>query len=544
MTASSGIGTLAIPASHVLGRKLDSIPFSGYHLLVIVVLGLVALIDGYDGSMTGSLLVLAKQPLHITPGEIRVLAVAGAVTACIGGFVAAAFSDHWSRRTVMLLGVASINFFTLLIPLVQNAEQLIIVRLLTGLAGGFAASAAFPIAAELMPAQHRRTYGAIYEMMLASSFTLVLLVGFLLAGTPNGFRLMALPALLGLFVVPVLVYLLIPESPRWYLLRGNPQAAVEAVNRIIGRCGNRVAPLTVTALGEKLALAREELPSFAALFRPGQLRWTVVGILSLVCAQVSFFTISVLLPKALVDQGAAVGSSLGLSLVAFLASIPGKGFTGFLMEIIGRRWTITYCLAGSRERLVRAQAACCCAISRTTRRFSVTSLLHGTTALWSESASSFCCTCARRQAGVGEHSVQTTESGGPCCYDAGKEFKGRERHILTDTTGLLVGAEVHPADVQDRDGAVLVIEAIHLFADAPTSGKSRATCYAILVSVPSKSSRARRTPSASNPSPRWVVERPGHGSIATAVLPKTLKLLSPAPKPGRSSPRFSSSRGE
>ena len=347
MAATSTIGMTAIPASHVLGGKLDSIPFSAYHIGVILVLGLVALVDGYDGSMTGTLLVLAKQPLHITPGEIRLLAVAAALAACVGGFVAAVFSDHWSRRTVLLLGVASINFFTLLIPLVQSGEQLIIIRLLTGLAGGFAASAAFPIAAELMPAQHRRTYGAIYEMMLASSFTLVLLVGFLLAGNPNGFRLMALPALLGLFAAPVLVYLLIPESPRWYLRRGNPEEAVAVVNRIIRRGGNRVAPLTVTALGEKLALAGEQLPPFAALFRPGQLRWTVVGILSLVCAQVSFFTISVLLPKALIDQGAAVASSLGLSLLAFLASIPGKGFTGFLMEVIGRRWTITYCLVGS-----------------------------------------------------------------------------------------------------------------------------------------------------------------------------------------------------
>ena len=48
-------------------------------------------------------------------------------------------------------------------------------------------------------------------------FTLVPLVGFVVAGNPNGFRLLALPAVLGLFVVPVLVYLLIPESPRWYL---------------------------------------------------------------------------------------------------------------------------------------------------------------------------------------------------------------------------------------------------------------------------------------------------------------------------------------
>jgi MFS family permease len=128
MTATSGIGMKAIPASHVLGRKLDSIPFSPFHLTVIFVLGFVALVDGYDGSMTGTLLVLAKQPLHITPGQIRLLAVASSLAACIGGFVAASISDHWSRRTVMLIGVAAINFFTLLISLAQSDEQLIVIR--------------------------------------------------------------------------------------------------------------------------------------------------------------------------------------------------------------------------------------------------------------------------------------------------------------------------------------------------------------------------------------------------------------------------------
>ena len=347
MSESPRAPATRFPASYVLGSKLDSISFSPFHLSVIVVLGLVALIDGYDGSMTGTLLVLAKGPLNIAPGEIRFLAVASSLAACIGGFIAAMISDHWSRRTVMLLGVAGINFFTLLIPLAQSGEHLIAIRLLTGLAIGFAASAPFPIAAELMPAQHRRTYGAIYEMMLASSFTLVPLVGFLVAGSSNGFRLLALPAVFGLFVVPLMVYLAIPESPRWYLRQGDPEAAVAVVNRIISRSGNRVPPLTVRELGENLAVSREPLPPLRALFRRGQLCWTVVGIASLVCAQVSYFTISVLLPKALVDQGAAVTLSFGLSSLVFLASIPGKGFTGFLMEIIGRRWTITYCLAGS-----------------------------------------------------------------------------------------------------------------------------------------------------------------------------------------------------
>src|SRR4030088_3488991 len=41
----------------------------------------------------------------------------------------------------------------------------------------------------------------------------------------------------------------------------------------------------------------------------------------------------------------------------------------------------------------------------------------------------------------------------PSGYDAGKKIKGRKRHILVDTLGLLLNFVVHPADIQDRDGA-------------------------------------------------------------------------------------------
>lgn len=55
-------------------------------------------------------------------------------------------------------------------------------------------------------------------------------------------------------------------------------------------------------------------------------------------------------------------------------------------------------------------------------------------------------------------SVKTTETKGERGYDAGKGVKGRKRHILVDTMGLLLIAVVHVASIQDRDGAKIVLE--------------------------------------------------------------------------------------
>lgn len=58
---------------------------------------------------------------------------------------------------------------------------------------------------------------------------------------------------------------------------------------------------------------------------------------------------------------------------------------------------------------------------------------------------------------IDSQSAQTTESGGVRGMDAGKKVKGRKRHIVVDTLGLVWAAVVHAADVQDPVGARLVL---------------------------------------------------------------------------------------
>ena len=91
---------------------------------------------------------------------------------------------------------------------------------------------------------------------------------------------------------------------------------------------------------------------------------------------------------------------------------------------------------------------------------------------------------------IDSQSVKSAEKGGACIdphgYDAGKKIKGKKRHILVDTLGLLLHAIVHPADIQDRDGGFIVMATLFgmfpflktLFADGGYQGPQFAKALA------------------------------------------------------------------
>jgi putative transposase len=113
-------------------------------------------------------------------------------------------------------------------------------------------------------------------------------------------------------------------------------------------------------------------------------------------------------------------------------------------------------------------------------------------------------------------SVKTTNVGGVRGYDAGKKVSGRKRHILVDTMGNLLALVVHPAHLQDRDGAQLVLSQLskmarlrlqRIWADGGYRGELVTWCHEHgsftldIVSPPAGQKGFQVLPR------RWVVER-------------------------------------
>src|ERR1700719_1822611 len=92
---------------------------------------------------------------------------------------------------------------------------------------------------------------------------------------------------------------------------------------------------------------------------------------------------------------------------------------------------------------------------------------------------------------IDSQSVKTTESGGPRGYDAGKKINGRKRQIMVDTDGRGVMLQVHPASIQDRDGAIPLLQASRgllpfierVFADSAYAAERVANATSIIIEI-------------------------------------------------------------
>ena len=338
--------------------RLDRLPWSGWHWLIITALGTSWLLDGLQVTLAGSLagILEDKAGLALTDPQVTAGATTYLAGAVVGALLFGYLTDRLGRRKLFLVTLATYSIATLATAFSWNFFSFAAFRFVTGLGIGGEYAAINSAVDELIPGKLRGTV----DLVVNGTFWVGGAVGalasmYLLSGhgpSPNiGWRIaFGIGAVLGIGVL--LLRLRVPESPRWLMLRGKEDDADKVVKDIEGKASKGNPDSLPKPEGEKLKITPRDHTPWSDIFKNmlGENRQRSYLALALMIAQ-SFFFNAVFFTYGLVVKKFFHISDrdLPLHLLPFaIGSFLGPLLLGKLFDKIGRKpmITATYGIAG------------------------------------------------------------------------------------------------------------------------------------------------------------------------------------------------------
>lgn len=337
--------------------RLDRLPWSAFHTLVVAVLGITWVLDGLEVTLAGSVAgALQDSPqLHLTATQVGASASAYLVGNVAGALGFGWLTDRWGRKRLFTLTLGLYLAATAATALSWSFWSYAAFRCLTGAGIGGEATAINSAIQELIPARYRgHTDLAINGSFwigaaLGAAGTLVLLVPGRLPPDVGWRAAFGIGAVLGLGVILLRRY--IPESPRWLMVHNRMVEAEVVVGGIESRVGaSSGRPLSAPSGCIRLRhRERTTLGEVARTLAQTYPQRTVLGVV-LVATQ-AFFYNAIFFTYALVLRSfyGVPARHVGWYLLPFaLGNFAGPLLLGRLFDTLGRRVMIaaTYTLSG------------------------------------------------------------------------------------------------------------------------------------------------------------------------------------------------------
>ncbi len=330
-----------------LSERLDRLPFTRLHLRVLTGSGVGWALDAMDVGLISFVIAALAAQWNLEPGQTAWIASIGFVGMAVGASVGGLLADRFGRRQVFAVTLLVYGLATGASALVGGLVALLILRFLVGLGLGAELPVASTYVSEFAPARMRGRLIVILEAFWAVGWTAAALIGFLvIPGSEDGWRwafaLGALPAAYALFVRWGL-----PESARWLARRGR-HAEADAVVRSFEQSAGELSPPDVEGRQDEApAAALSTRDRLTALWAPEFRMRTACLWLVWFCVNFSYYGAFIWIPSILVSQGYDLVRSFGFTLIITLAQLPGYAVAAWLIEVWGRRLTLSVFLAGS-----------------------------------------------------------------------------------------------------------------------------------------------------------------------------------------------------
>src|SRR5437899_2243345 len=338
--------------------RLDRLPWTRFHTLVVVALGITWILDGLEVTVAGSIAgALQESPvLQFTAAEVGLVSSAYLIGAITGAVLFGYLTDRFGRKRLFMVTLGIYLTATAATALSWDFWSFAVFRALTGAGIGGEYTAINSAIQELIPARFRgRTDLAINgSFWLGAALGAAGAIAFLRPGLlpPDwGWRAaFGIGALLGLIILGLRQF--IPESPRWLILHARPAEAEVVIEQIERRTGRAAeAGLPKPRAGRIRLAASSHTPMVRmvlAIVRDYPLR-AVLGLVLM--GSQAFFYNAIFFSYALVlTQFYGVPSaSIGWYVLPFaIGNFCGPLLLGPLFDRIGRKPMIasTYAISG------------------------------------------------------------------------------------------------------------------------------------------------------------------------------------------------------
>jgi MFS family permease len=348
----------AAPVHTDIPARLDRLPWSRFHWLLVIALGASWAIDGLEVTLKGAVSGVLQDPasLHLSSGEIGALASFYLLGAVSGALFFGWLTDRYGRSKLFFITLAVYLAGTLLTAFSWNFASIAVFRCLTGFGIGGEYAAINSAIDELIPARLRGRInliinGSFWLGAMVGSGATVLLLDPAVFAVDTGWRVgFGIGATLGILVLFGRVF--IPESPRWLTIHGHQEKAEQTMAgieaRVTRQTGKALAP--VEAL---LAIRPRHSFGFSIIFSTLFKRYRQRAVLCFVLiASQAFLYNAIFFTYALVLTRfyAVPAQHTGLYLLPFaIGNFLGPLLLGHWFDSLGRRTMIsaTYALAAT-----------------------------------------------------------------------------------------------------------------------------------------------------------------------------------------------------
>ncbi len=337
-------------------NRLDRLPWSRWHGLVVIGLGVTWILDGLEVTLAGAVGAVLKTSLHMSDANVGASATFYLVGAVVGAIGFGYATDRMGRKKLFTVTLLVYLIATGCSALAWNFWSFAVFRFITGMGIGGEYAAINSAIDELIPARVRGHVDLVINATYWAGAALGSLATILLLNTPLlpptvGWRFVFLVgAVLG--VVIIFIRHFVPESPRWLMTHGEEEQAERTVSMVEAEVKEMTGEELPPIKGEPLAITLRHHTPWKEIWN------TMVHVhgersllgLSLMIAQAFFYNAIFFTYALLLVRFYGVSAEhVGYYLLPFaLGNLLGPICMGKLFDTVGRKpmIVVTYGASG------------------------------------------------------------------------------------------------------------------------------------------------------------------------------------------------------